>query len=325
MLAVLDAGFQPMGVVMGAVAVRLFQPSCLYAMSASTEPLLYGYEGALRSAWRTAVGRLDKEASNADARGVVGISVRSNPSAGLSAQAGVRQFQLVGTAARARSGAARVPIPVDAVDGRHAEAAASGMGSLRNRDRRLHGARARMGGDAVAAGPTHAEHGDDGADRRHGVGPEPGGGRSTSIARRHSSRGPHCRGRRGHSCAAVVRWRPRNADRRSSRGHGCRPLSRSRRHPVSCTQSHRSDKVVTDERAPDEAVANLPAEAITRLRQLEGADGKAPLFTSDLSVSEFLLIEDAGFEPLEASSSAARSTTSAFRSSAGPPARSSTS
>lgn len=48
--------------------------------------------------------------------------------------------------------------------------------------------------------------------------------------------------------------------------------------------------------APD--VAGLPAEAVARLRQLEGVDGAAPLFTSDLSVNEFLLIEDSDFEPL---------------------------
>ncbi len=45
-------------------------------------------------------------------------------------------------------------------------------------------------------------------------------------------------------------------------------------------------------------VESLPAEALTRLRDLEGVEGQAPLFTSDLSVNEFLLIEDAGFEPL---------------------------
>ena len=42
----------------------------------------------------------------------------------------------------------------------------------------------------------------------------------------------------------------------------------------------------------------LPAEAVNRLRQLEGPGRCGPLFTSDLSVNEFLLIDDAGFEPL---------------------------
>jgi uncharacterized protein YbjQ (UPF0145 family) len=47
-----------------------------------------------------------------------------------------------------------------------------------------------------------------------------------------------------------------------------------------------------------DAAASLPAEALTRLRELEGGPGVKPLFTSDLSVNEFLLVEDAGFEPL---------------------------
>ena len=45
-------------------------------------------------------------------------------------------------------------------------------------------------------------------------------------------------------------------------------------------------------------IESLPAEALARLRQLEGAEGGAPLFTSDLSVSEFLLVRDAAFVPL---------------------------
>ncbi|HUR76627.1 MAG TPA: heavy metal-binding domain-containing protein [Acidimicrobiales bacterium] len=48
----------------------------------------------------------------------------------------------------------------------------------------------------------------------------------------------------------------------------------------------------------ESATPNLPKEAIERLRQLEGAEGKPPLFTSDLSVNEFLLLEDTDFEPL---------------------------
>ena len=57
---------------------------------------------------------------------------------------------------------------------------------------------------------------------------------------------------------------------------------------------------MTDQTEPPDhaAIAALPAEAVARLRQLEGGDGVAPMFTSDLSVNEFLLVEDAGFEPL---------------------------
>jgi uncharacterized protein YbjQ (UPF0145 family) len=43
---------------------------------------------------------------------------------------------------------------------------------------------------------------------------------------------------------------------------------------------------------------NLPAQAIERLRELEAGDGHGRMFTSDLSVNEFLLVEDTDFEPL---------------------------
>ena len=43
---------------------------------------------------------------------------------------------------------------------------------------------------------------------------------------------------------------------------------------------------------------SLPAEALTRLRELEQTPDRAAMFTSDLSVNEFLLIQEAGFEPV---------------------------
>jgi uncharacterized protein YbjQ (UPF0145 family) len=42
----------------------------------------------------------------------------------------------------------------------------------------------------------------------------------------------------------------------------------------------------------------LPQAAVQRLREMRGEGGKAPLFTSDLTVNEFLLVKQAGFEPL---------------------------
>ncbi|HEY7780346.1 MAG TPA: heavy metal-binding domain-containing protein [Ktedonobacterales bacterium] len=42
----------------------------------------------------------------------------------------------------------------------------------------------------------------------------------------------------------------------------------------------------------------LPPGALQRLRRMRGDDGKRPFFTSDLSVNEFLLTKEAGFEPL---------------------------
>ncbi len=42
----------------------------------------------------------------------------------------------------------------------------------------------------------------------------------------------------------------------------------------------------------------LPESAKRRLMEMRGGDGKKPLFTSDLSVNEFLLVREAGFDPL---------------------------
>ncbi|HEY0613770.1 MAG TPA: heavy metal-binding domain-containing protein, partial [Candidatus Elarobacter sp.] len=41
----------------------------------------------------------------------------------------------------------------------------------------------------------------------------------------------------------------------------------------------------------------VPLDAVTRLRRMRG-EGGAPLFTSDLSVSEFVLLEQMGWRPL---------------------------
>ncbi|MHB8263833.1 MAG: heavy metal-binding domain-containing protein [Acidimicrobiales bacterium] len=68
------------------------------------------------------------------------------------------------------------------------------------------------------------------------------------------------------------------------------------------------DKVVQDDEqlAPGEQQAvesldpgsiGLPQDALSRLAVLGGRDGKAGLFTSDLSVNEFLLVKEAGFNP----------------------------
>jgi uncharacterized protein YbjQ (UPF0145 family) len=42
----------------------------------------------------------------------------------------------------------------------------------------------------------------------------------------------------------------------------------------------------------------LPEAAVKRLKEMRGDGGKRPLFTSDLTVNEFLLIKQIGFEPL---------------------------
>jgi len=42
---------------------------------------------------------------------------------------------------------------------------------------------------------------------------------------------------------------------------------------------------------------SVPSEAHERLKEMRGTGGKRVLFTSDLSVNEFLLVKEAGFEP----------------------------
>ena len=52
--------------------------------------------------------------------------------------------------------------------------------------------------------------------------------------------------------------------------------------------------------APPQGVPQqqLPQHALERLQSMRGAPGRAGLFTSDLSVNEFLLVKAAGFEPM---------------------------
>lgn len=45
------------------------------------------------------------------------------------------------------------------------------------------------------------------------------------------------------------------------------------------------------------AITEIPRQAHERLAHMRGENGKRRLFTSDLSVNEFLLIKEAGFEP----------------------------
>ena len=44
--------------------------------------------------------------------------------------------------------------------------------------------------------------------------------------------------------------------------------------------------------------SGMPAHSRERIRQMKGEGGKPKLFTSDLSVDEFMLVRKAGFEPL---------------------------
>ena len=54
---------------------------------------------------------------------------------------------------------------------------------------------------------------------------------------------------------------------------------------------------MTNPNQPQQPYADLPAHARERLLQMRGQGGQRALFTSDLSVNEFLLVREAGFEP----------------------------
>ena len=51
---------------------------------------------------------------------------------------------------------------------------------------------------------------------------------------------------------------------------------------------------------PDQSSApvEMPQHALERLKRMRGGDGRKALFTSDLSVNEFLLVKEAGFDPI---------------------------
>lgn len=49
---------------------------------------------------------------------------------------------------------------------------------------------------------------------------------------------------------------------------------------------------------PQQQAGGVPSQAFERLREMRGDGGTPRLFTSDLSVNEFLLVSRAGFEPL---------------------------
>ena len=56
---------------------------------------------------------------------------------------------------------------------------------------------------------------------------------------------------------------------------------------------------MTDQPVPAPAgQPEIPQDALNRLREMRGTEGHRKLFTSDLSISEFLLVKEAGFEPV---------------------------
>ena len=105
LLAVLDAGFEPVGVAMGAVAFQMLRPGgCrgVYGAAYTTsDPVVYPtYEQALFDTWTAAVTRLEAEAVRLGAHGVVGVTVKQE---WLPGAPSVLQFQLTGSAVRVRT------------------------------------------------------------------------------------------------------------------------------------------------------------------------------------------------------------------------------
>ncbi len=100
LLAVLGAGFEPLGVVMGATTFQIVRPTGCWmgTFQLGAEPLIFpAYEQALRDSWRGAIERLQAEAVRVGAHGVVGVSVAQ--SAGTPTEP-VTMLRLTGSAVR---------------------------------------------------------------------------------------------------------------------------------------------------------------------------------------------------------------------------------
>src|ERR1019366_5412756 len=117
--------------------------------------------------------------------------------------------------------------------------------------------------------------------------------------------------RSGVSFSAPRIWASRPGVERWSRSWAPRPRSAPRRSPVCVPRSPElpprpvhppgGAPVMTQQEDPPQPVEaapapleGLPKDALRRLAELQGKDA---LFTSDLSVNEFLLVKEAGFHP----------------------------
>src|SRR4029079_6325875 len=110
--------------------------------------------------------------------------------------------------------------------------------------------------------------------------------------RRRTRRGRHRRDPRGARGAAPRDGRP--SGRRHLHHPRARHRDRPRRGHTSPRHRHRPHAVQGDRMSYDpNSLEGVPADARGRLAQ-----NKAGLFTSDLSVREFLLVKEAGFDPL---------------------------
>lgn len=104
LLAVLDRGFEPAGVAMGAASYQIVRPTgCRgFGFKTTSEPSVFpAYEKALRTAWQMAIDRLEADARRVGAHGVVGVGVAQQ------AQTATQPFmvRLTGSAVRVRRSA----------------------------------------------------------------------------------------------------------------------------------------------------------------------------------------------------------------------------
>lgn len=104
LLSVVSAGFEPLGVVMGAVALQIIQPTGCWGVTGrtATEPMVFpGYEQAVWDAWQAVIDRLEADAVRAGAHGVIGVGLTEEGLAGARrAGAAMTTLQLTGTAVR---------------------------------------------------------------------------------------------------------------------------------------------------------------------------------------------------------------------------------
>ena len=105
LLSVLSLEIEPLGTVIGAGVYQIYRPTACWGYGPTTGSNVYGnYQDGIREAWATVVSRLESEAVQVGAHGVLGVSVSHG---WLSTGVGsTYQLQLTGSAVRVRDSAA---------------------------------------------------------------------------------------------------------------------------------------------------------------------------------------------------------------------------
>lgn len=109
LLSVLTLEIEPLGTVIGAGVYQIYRPSACWGYGPTTGSNVYAnYQDGIRDAWATVVSRLETEAIQLGAHGVLGVSVSQgwlNTGVGST-----YQLQLTGSAAPDRSGHPSCPL-----------------------------------------------------------------------------------------------------------------------------------------------------------------------------------------------------------------------